>query len=308
MQQGIRHFLDIADFDRAQLRYLLSHARMIRNKLQDGELYTPLKGKTLAQIYEKPSTRTRISFDVGMRQLGGEVITLSADEMQLGRGETIADTSRVLNRYVDIMVLRTDSHKKLLELAEFSFKPVINGLSDLSHPCQIMADVLTIEDHKDSIQELKIVWLGEFNNVLNSWIQIASKFDFQLIISTPEQLAPPMVEIEYAIKNGAKILLDKNPAQAVKDADVVITDTWFSMGDKQADEKRELLQPYQVNTDLFSKAKSDAIFMHCLPAHRGEEVTNEVIDSKQSVVFDEAENRLHAQKAILNWCVNGEIF
>jgi len=261
----------------------------------------PLAGKTLALIFEKPSTRTRVSFEVGMRQLGGEVITLTGNDMQLGRGETAADTARVLSRYVDAIMLRTGQTSKLLELAEFATVPVINGLTDTSHPCQLMADVMTFEEHRGPIAGQVVAWCGDGNNVARSWIEAAVRFGFTLRLATPDSLRPPAELIEWARAEGGRIELTDDPEAAVAGARCVVTDTWVSMSDDPNENRHNLLAPYRVTQALMRRAASDAIFMHCLPAHRGEEVTEEVIDGPQSVVFDEAENRLHAQKGVLAW-------
>jgi ornithine carbamoyltransferase len=269
----------------------------------------PLAGKTVALIFEKPSTRTRVSFEVGIRQLGGEVVVLSSKDMQLGRGETPADTARVLSRYVDAIMLRTDNVRKIRELAEYATVPVINGLTDVSHPCQIMADVMTFEQHRGSIAGQVVAWTGDGNNVAQSFIQAAARFGFTLRIATPPELAPPAALIDWARKEGARIELTTDPVAAVKDARCVVTDTWVSMSDETPDagaiSRHNLLAPYQLNAALLAKAAPDAIVMHCLPAHRGEEITDEVMDGPQSVVFDEAENRLHAQKGVLLWALGG---
>jgi ornithine carbamoyltransferase len=254
-------------------------------------------------IFERPSTRTRVSFDVGMRQLGGESIMLTGAEMQLGRGETIADTARVLSRYVDAIMIRTLDHKQLMELAEFATVPVINGLTKRSHPCQVMADVMTFEEHHGPIRGKTVAWTGDANNVLASWVHAADRFDFRLRIATPPELKPKKWLADWIKQAGAGIHIGSDPDEAVKGADCVVTDTWVSMGDKDGARRHNLLKRYQVNARLMARAKPDALFMHCLPAHRGEEVTDEVIDGPQSVVFDEAENRLHAQKGILAWCL-----
>jgi ornithine carbamoyltransferase len=293
-----RDFIDIEKVPATELRKILKLA--VKLKKRNRRL---LKGKTLAAIFEKPSTRTRVSFEVGMNQLGGHVITMNSSETQIGRGETINDTAKVLSRFVDVIMLRANSHKSLLELAEHATVPVINGLTDFSHPCQIMADILTLEEHKRTINGKKVAWVGDGNNVLTSWIHMAAKFDFALHIATPKKLMPNQQVLEKAIKAGAKIKMFDSPAECVQDVDCVITDTWVSMGDEDAQRRMKLLQDFQVNDALMAKAAPDAIFMHCLPAHRGEEVTDSVIDGKQSVVFDEAENRLHAQKAIMAWCL-----
>ena len=284
-----RDFLDLDLIEAKELRKILDYA--VRLKQKNKKL---LENKTLVQIFEKPSTRTRISFEVGMKQLGGDVISLSATEMQLGRGETIADTARVISRFCNIIMLRTSAHEKLIELAENASVPVINGLTDHSHPCQIMADILTFQEHKGNIKGKKIAWVGDGNNVLNSWIHAAEKFDFELKVACPEGFLP-------SVKGGYKVV--KGVDEAVLGADAVVTDTWFSMGAVDNDERRKLFAGYQVDQKLMALAKKDAIFMHCLPAHRGEEVSAEVIDGKQSVVWDEAENRLHVQKAIMAWCL-----
>jgi len=265
---------------------------------------TPLAGKTLAMVFDKPSTRTRVSFDVAMRQLGGESITLTSQEMQLGRGETLADTARVLSRYVDGIMIRTLAHETLVELARNATVPVINGLTRRSHPCQVMADVMTFEEHRGSIRGKTMAWSGDANNVLASWMHAAERFDFRLHVATPPELAPKKWLTAWSKSSGAAIRIGSDPEEAAKDADCVVTDTWISMGDRDGARRHNLLKRYQVNARLLAKAKPDALFMHCLPAHRGEEVTDEVIDGPQSVVFDEAENRLHAQKGILAWCLN----
>lgn len=293
-----RDFIDIERIPAKDLRQILKMA--VKLKKRNRPL---LKGKTLVSVFEKPSTRTRVSFEVGMNQLGGHVLTMNSTETQIGRGETIDDTAKVLSRFVDVIMLRANSHASLLELAEHATVPVINGLTDFSHPCQIMADILTLEEHKGNIEGKKVAWVGDGNNVLTSWIHAAAKFDFALHISTPKKLMPSQKVLDKAIKSGAKIKIFESTADCVKGVDCVITDTWVSMGDEDADKRIKLLQDYQVNEKLMSYASPDAIFMHCLPAHRGEEVSSGVIDGKQSVVFDEAENRLHAQKAIMAWCL-----
>jgi ornithine carbamoyltransferase len=264
----------------------------------------PLAGKTIAMIFDKPSTRTRVSFNVGIGQLGGESITLTGTEMQLGRGETIADTARVLSRYVDGIVIRTLDHTQVLELAEHASVPVINGLTRRSHPCQVMADVMTFEEHRGQIKGRTVAWTGDANNVLASWMHAAERFEFQLRVATPPELKPKKWLLDWVKASGAAIRVGTDPDEAVKGADCVVTDTWVSMGDKDSKLRHNLLKRYQVNARLMAKARPDALFMHCLPAHRGEEVTDEVMDGPQSVVFDEAENRLHAQKGILAWCLH----
>ncbi|HTV38235.1 MAG TPA: ornithine carbamoyltransferase [Xanthobacteraceae bacterium] len=302
---SVRHFLELIDVPATELRGMIETARAIKAK--PDRAARPLAGKTLAMIFERPSTRTRVSFEVAMRQLGGDTILLTAEEMQLGRGETLADTARVLSRYVDAIMIRTLDADEVLELARHATVPVINGLTRRSHPCQVMADVMTFEEHLGPIRGRTIAWTGDANNVLTSWMQAAERFDFRLRIATPPELAPKKQLIDWAKSSGAEIRIGTDPEEAVKDADCVVTDTWVSMGDRNGPRRHNLLKHYQVNARLMARAKPDAIFMHCLPAHRGEEVTDEVIDGPQSVVFDEAENRLHAQKGILTWClaVNG---
>ncbi len=296
-----RHFLDLADLPEAELRRMLNLGAAF--KARDGVLAEkPLSGRTLALIFEKPSTRTRVSFEVAMRRLGGDVVVLSAKEMQLGRGETVADTARVLSRYVDAIMLRTDSASKLNELASTATVPVINGLTDMSHPCQLMADIMTFEEHRGPIAGRTVTWCGDGNNVARSWIHAAARFGFTLRLATPVGLRPAEEILAWARQEGARVELIEDPAEAVAGADAVVTDTWVSMNDAPGTNRHNLLRPYQVNEALLAKAAPDAIFLHCLPAHRGEEVTDGVLDGPQSVVFDEAENRMHAQAGILAWC------
>lgn len=296
-----KHFLDLDRLDKTTLRGILDQG--VAYKTGAGPEEQPLAGKVLAMIFEKPSTRTRVSFDVGMRQLGGQTLFMSEADSQLGRGETIADTARVLSRYVDAIMIRTDKAEKLEELAEYASIPVINGLTDRTHPCQIMADVMTFEEHRGPIRGRTVAWVGDGNNVAASWIQAAARFDFSLRLGCPDQLPPDPDIVGWAKRNGANITLTGDAAAAVKGVDCVVTDTWVSMGDKEAENRHNMLRPYQVDRALMALAGPDAVFMHCLPAHRGEEVTAEVIDGPQSVVWDEAENRLHAQKGILTWCL-----
>jgi ornithine carbamoyltransferase len=270
----------------------------------DARYRFPLAGKTLAMIFDRPSTRTRVSFDVAMRQLGGGTIVLTGHEMQLGRGETFADTARVMSRYVDAIMIRILDHAALAELAQHATVPVINGLTRHSHPCQIMADVMTFEEHRGPIRGRTVAWSGDANNVLTSWMHAAQRFEFRLRVATPPELAPQRAHLDWVKRSGAAIDFGHDPEKAVTDADCVVTDTWISMGDKDSRRRHNLLTRYQVNARLMAFAKPDALFMHCLPAHRGEEVTDEVIDGPQSVVLDEAENRLHAQKGILSWCLH----
>ena len=305
---GMRHFLDLDEIAVADLRAMLANSRAMKARVKKGDHSDkPLAGKTLAMIFEKPSTRTRVSFDVAMRQLGGEALMLTGQEMQLGRGETIADTAKVLSRYVDAIMIRILDPKALAELAQHATVPVINGLTRRSHPCQVMADVMTYEEHRGSIKGRTVAWTGDANNVLASWVHAAHQFEFAMKIATPAELKPKKWLTDFIKSSGADVELTKDPDQAVTDADCVVTDTWLSMGDRDSASRRHnMLKRYQVNSRLMSKAKSDAIFMHCLPAHRGQEVTDEVIDGPQSVVFDEAENRLHAQKGILAWCLHAD--
>jgi ornithine carbamoyltransferase len=303
MSGSVRHFLDLIDVPAAELRGMIDASRAMKGS---GNSARPLEGRTLAMIFDKPSTRTRVSFDLAMRQLGGYAILLAGHEMQLGRGETVADTARVLSRYVDVIMIRTHAHEMLLELARHATVPVINGLTRRSHPCQVMADVLTFEEHRGPIRGRTIAWSGDGNNVLASWMHAAERFDFRLNVATPVGLSPSKSLMAWARRSGAAIVLGQDPEQAVEGADCVITDTWISMGDRDGERRHNLLKPYQVNGRLMAKAKPEALFMHCLPAHRGYEVTEDVIDGPNSVVFEEAENRLHAQKGILAWCLEAE--
>ena len=298
-EAGPRHFLDLHQFDSTTLRQMLDIASGF--KRAGGLTSRPLAGKTLALLFEKPSTRTRVSFEVGMRQLGGEVVILSGKDTQLGRGESIADTARVLSRYVDAIMLRTDAASKLQELAQFATVPVINGLTETSHPCQLMADVMTFEEHRGPIAGKVVAWCGDGNNVARSWIEAAVRFGFTLRVATPDELRPSAALIAWARAEGGKIELTDDPEAAVKNAACVVTDTWVSMSDDPNASRHNLLAPYRVTSHLMHLASPDALFMHCLPAHRGEEVDADVIDGPKSVVFDEAENRLHAQKGILAW-------
>ena len=258
-------------------------------------------------IFEKPSTRTRVSFEVAARQLGGSAVVLSGNEMQLGRGESVADTARVLSRYVDAIMIRTDAHDKVEDLARHATVPVVNGLTDRSHPCQIMADVLTFEERKGPIRGRRLAYVGDAaNNIVASLVHAAALFGFDLNLGCPPAFAPDPALLDWARERQARVTVDPDPARAVGDADAVVTDTWVSMSDQDAERRHALLRPYQVDDGLMAKAANDALFLHCLPAHRGEEVTAEVIDGPASAVFDEAENRLHAQKAILAWCLEGK--
>jgi ornithine carbamoyltransferase len=303
---AVRHFLDLIDIPKPELQGMIDRSRAMKGALKRGEQKKPLAGKTLAMIFDKPSTRTRVSFDVGMRQLGGESIMLTAQEMQLGRGETLADTACVLSRFVDAIVIRILDHKDVEELAKYATVPVINALTRRSHPCQVLADVMTFEEKKGPIRGCTVAWTGDANNVLASWMHAAERFEFTLRVATPSELRPKKWLTDWVKSSGAAIEIGDDPERAVKGADCVVTDTWVSMGDKDGKHRHNILKPYQVNSSLMACAKRDAIFMHCLPAHRGDEVTNEVMDGPQSVVFDEAENRLHAQKGLLAWCMHVE--
>ena len=296
-----RHFLDIKDIEAATLRQMLDAARGY--KQAGGSAPRPLAGRSLAMIFEKPSTRTRVSFEVAMKELGGDVVMLHGHEMQLGRGETVADTARVLSRYVDAIMLRTDDATKLAEMAEYATVPVINGLTNKSHPCQLMADVLTFEEHRGPIAGQTVAWVGDGNNVACSWIEAAVRFGFALRIACPAELQPPPALVTWARSQGASVTVGDDAAAAVSGARCVVADTWVSMADDPAANRHNLLAPFQVDSRLMRQAAPDAVFMHCLPAHRGEEVTAEVIDGPQSVVFDGAENRLHAQKGVLAWAL-----
>lgn len=296
----IKHFLDLDFYGPGTLRSILDQGFAF--KQGKGNL-RPLLGKTLVLIFEKPSTRTRVSFEVGMQELGGRVIVLEGDACQLGRGESVADTARVLSRYVDAIMIRTDDPDKLYELAENATVPVINGLTDDSHPCQLMADVMTFEEHLGPIAGRTVVWCGDGNNVATSWIQAAVLFGFSLRLACPKELMPNGKALEWAKAEGGDILVTSDVDSAVKGADCIVTDTWNSMGAEENQSRHNLLAPYQVDQRLMNLTNPDALFMHCLPAHRGEEVTAEVIDGPRSIVWDEAENRLHAQKGILAWCL-----
>jgi ornithine carbamoyltransferase len=302
---GIRHFLDLIDIPKAELRGMIDAAIAMKARGRGTNAAQPLAGQTMAMIFDKPSTRTRVSFEVAMRQLGGDSICLTGQEMQLGRGETIADTARVLSRYIDAIMIRTLDHEIVSELAKYATVPVINGLTRRSHPCQVLADVMTFEEHRGAIRGRIVAWTGDANNVLASWMHAADRFEFRLNVATPPELKPKKWLMDWLKTSGAAIQIGIDPEEAVKGADCVVTDTWVSMGDEQSKANRHnLLKRYQVNGKLMAKAKPGAIFMHCLPAHRGEEVTDEVLDGPQSVVLDEAENRLHAQKGILTWCLD----
>lgn len=303
-------FLDINKTNSTELRTIIDTARRMKGAragYAKGALDSeqPLAGYMVALIFEKPSTRTRISFDVGTRQMGGQTMVLSGADMQLGHGETIADTARVMSRYVDLIMIRTFEEATLLEMAEHATVPVINGLTNRTHPCQIMADIMTFEEHRGPIKGRKVVWSGDGNNTFSSFVHAAGQFGFDLTFTGPEVLEPAQSLLDEARSKGVNVKIDRDPHTAVKDADLVVTDTWVSMHDPQSARERRhnQLRGYQVNADLMSRAKPEALFMHCLPAHRDDEATSEVMDGPQSVIFDEAENRLHAQKAIIRHCL-----
>ena len=303
---AVNHFLDLSALPPATLRSVLDHAAGLKAARAHHGRFAPdrpLAGKVLAMIFDRPSTRTRISFDVGMRELGGETLMLTGAEMQLGRGESIADTARVMSRFVDAVMIRILDDNDLAEFAANATIPVINGLTKTSHPCQVMADIMTFEEHRGPIRGRTVAWSGDSNNVLASWVHAAQKFDFALNVASPPELAPDLALMGWVKQHGARVAVTSDPYEAVKGAEAVISDCWVSMGDEDEQHRHNLLAPYQVNARLMAAAAKDAVFMHCLPAHRGEEVTDEVIDGPQSVVFDEAENRLHAQKGILAWCL-----
>jgi len=307
----MKHFLNINEMSTEDLTGILKHAQKMKTARLDLPKGTYDEGQPLSQhivalVFEKPSTRTRTSFDVGVRQLGGQPMLLSGTEMHLGQGETISDTARVLSRYVDLIMLRTFESQTLYEMAKHSTVPVINGLTNESHPCQIMADIMTFEEKRGSIKGKKVVWFGDSNNVFNSFLQAAEKFNFSLIFSGPKELDPPKNLIKNAKNLKTDFKIDRDPISAIKDADLVATDTWVSMHDnpEEKQNRHNQLKAFQVNEELMSKANHEALFMHCLPAHRNEEATSGVLDGENSVIFDEAENRLHVQKAIMRWCLS----
>ena len=304
------HFLDIHKTAAADLRGMINSARAMKSARQNRPRGAvdddqPLAGQMVALIFEKPSTRTRVSFDVGVRQMGGQTMVLSGKEMQLGHGETIADTARVLSRYVDLIMIRTYEEATLLEMAEHATVPVINCLTNRSHPCQIMADVMTYEEHRGPITGKKVVWAGDGNNVCASFLHAAGQFGFDFTFTGPETLEPEDRALTFARDKGSRIAVERDPAKAMQNADLVVTDTWVSMHDPESAKERRhnQLRPYKVNEALMARARPDALFMHCLPAHRNDEATSAVMDGPHSVIFDEAENRLHAQKAIMRWCL-----
>ena len=306
----MNHFLDINTTDPAALRHMIDLARQMKTARQGQPKGRPdadlaLAGHMVALLFEKPSTRTRVSFDVGVRQLGGQTMVLSGSDMQLGRGETIADTARVLSRYVDLIMIRTFEEATLHEMAEYATVPVINGLTNRSHPCQIMADIMTFEETNGPIKGSKVVWSGDGNNVFTSFAQAAGQFGFDLTFTGPQLLDPEPLLMDQAQAKGVTIEIERDPVKAVTGADLVVTDTWVSMHDPKSvrERRHNQLRGYQVNAQLMQHAKPDALFMHCLPAHRDDEATSEVMDGPHSMIFNEAENRLHAQKAIMRWCL-----
>lgn len=297
----MRHFLDLRDLSADDIIAILAEAQRRKHVRGHGE-EQEMAGKSLAMIFEKNSTRTRVSFEVAVRELGGTPLVLQKDDLQLGRGETVADTARVLSRYVHGMMLRAYYHNTLIELAQYATVPVINGLTDLLHPCQLMADILTIEERLGGIRGKKVAWVGDGNNMANTWITAAMKLEFELVLACPKGYEPDAKILAEAQAASAKVTVTHSPQDAVRDADVVNADTWVSMGDDDTLTRKQAFYDFQVNEALMALAKKDAIFLHCLPAHRGEEVTDAVLDGPQSAVWDEAENRLHVQKAILVWC------
>ena len=303
---AIRHFLDLDEIDARTLRRIINAAHTM--KAAGKRVPVKLRPKGIADdvlvlIFEKPSTRTRVSFDIAMRQLGGQTIMLNQNDLQLGRGESITDTARVLSRYADAIMLRANSHETLLELAKHATVPVINGLTDKSPPCQIMADIMTFEESVGPIKGRTVAWVGDGNNVAASWMHAAAKFGFELRVACPDALRPEEEVVDWVRREKADVTIMSDPVKAVRGVDCIVTDTWVSMGQTDAARRKQLLKPYMVDDALMAKAAKGAIFMHCLPAYRGNEVTESVLEGPQSVVFDEAENRLHAQKAILAWCL-----
>ncbi|QHW32621.1 ornithine carbamoyltransferase [Paenibacillus rhizovicinus] len=299
-----RDFIELSDYTPDEIRYLIDLAIELKRKLKAGETYHPLKGKTLGMIFEKSSTRTRVSFEVGMYQLGGQALFLSRNDLQIGRGETVSDTAQTLSRYLDGMMIRTFAHRTVIELARAATVPVINGLTDLAHPCQVLADYQAVLEHKGRLEGLKIAYIGDGNNMVHSLLIGAAKLGMHMSVATPEGYEPDEDVVrmakDYAAETGSRITVCRDPREAIEGADVVYTDVWASMGFEAEQKEREMaFASYQVNEELASYAKSDFIFMHCLPAHRGEEVSEGIIDGKHSIIFDQAENRLHAQKAIM---------
>ena len=305
MKSTPRHFLDISDLDAKTLRRIIDAAHAMKKagkRVPTGLRPKGIEDMVLVMVFEKPSTRTRVSFDVAMRQLGGSALSLNHTDLQLGRGESVADTARVISRYAGGIMIRANTHATLLELAANATIPVINGLTDKSHPCQVMADVMTFEEHLGPIKGKTVAWVGDGNNVAVSWMHAAVRFGFTLRLACPKSLYPEDAAMDWARAEKGAIQLGDDPDKAVRGADCVVTDTWVSMGQSDAIRRKKTLAPYAVDAKLMSKAARNAIFMHCLPAYRGHEVSKAVLEGPQSVVFDEAENRLHAQKAILAWC------
>jgi ornithine carbamoyltransferase len=298
-----RHFLDISEIPAEELRRILDSSRAMKSRRRTAasQVDQVLLGKKIAMVFEQPSLRTRISFEVGIRELGGDPLMITGKEIELGEREAISDQAKVLSRYVDAIMIRSLKHELVVELARHATVPVINGLTKRSHPCQVMADIMTFEEHRGNIRGKTVAWSGDCNNVLASFMHAAKRFDFALRVAAPPELRPTDALLDWVRKNKANVEITTDPFEAVEGADCVVSDAWVSMGDKDEGRRHNLLKPYQVNSRLMRAARPDAIFMHCLPAHRGEEVTEEVIDGPQSVVFDEAENRLHAQKGILAW-------
>lgn len=303
---AIRHFLDLDEIDAKTLRRILDNAHTMKAAGKRVPVKLRPKGiadDVLVMIFEKPSTRTRVSFDIAMRQLGGQTIMLNQSDLQLGRGESIADTARVLSRYADAIMIRANSHETLSGIAKNATVPVINGLTDKTHPCQIMADIMTFEENIGPIKGRTVAWVGDGNNVAASWMHAAARFGFELRLACPDELRPEEGVVDWVRREKANVTITDDPGKAVRGADCIVTDTWVSMGQTDATRRKQLLKPYAVDNAMMAKAAKGAIFMHCLPAYRGHEVTEEVLEGPQSVVFDEAENRLHAQKAILAWCL-----
>ncbi len=301
----MKNFINLSDINKKELRKIIDHAKIYKKKILTSKSYYPLKGKVLIMIFEKPSTRTRISFELAMKQLGGELLILNPKDSHYGGGgESIHDTAKVLSQYGDIVMMRANKHENFLKFSKNLDIPIINGLTDLSHPCQIMSDIMTFEELKGPISNKKIAWLGDGNNVAFSLIEASVQFNFELAIASPKKFKPDKKIIAWAKNKKAKILITKDPEEAVNLADCIMTDKWISMGDKvNKKKKKKILKPYQVNKKIMKLAKKDAIFMHCLPASRGEEVTNDVMDGKQSVVWLGALNRIHVQKSIIQWCL-----
>ena len=306
----MKNFINISDLSKNELRSIIDNAKKRKSERgkkpnSEPDLNQSIQGKTMIMFFAKPSTRTRISFDLAVKQLGGSSIILNQDEIHYGKGdETIKDTAKVLSQYADILMIRTDSHKDIDEFKKHLEIPIINGLTNLSHPCQIMADILTFEESKGDIEGKTLAWLGDGNNVANSLNEAATKFKFELNIACPKKYQPNKKIIDAAKKNNCKLLITEDPYKAAKDADCIMTDKWISMSDKgDKKKKKKILQKYQVNKKIMKVAKSDAIFMHCLPASREEEVTSEIMDGKKSVVWLQAFNRIHAQKSIIEWCM-----